>query len=394
MILSSNDLSNILNSVHRKDSLENSKLVLNNCIFDIKNRKPIKSEPIKYFSKNKFSIKNFNFSYKEVDYCPNHEDPNIIQKTLQEILIPKYDLDDKKLYFDYLERFGASFLPDNYYKIVNMYKSLSDSGNTILNSLLSLVFADNYCGFTPQSLDDKTYMQILNNKNVLAADELKPNSFKGKEDIIKRMSSGETIEHSRKLYTNDAVELNNFGTMWLFTNEYLDLKYSKDPGFLNRLDVFNLPNVFVNNPKKPNEHKKIPSFYDKCLKNNLDGIEWLANASLSAYSNMIDEDREFTGRQSKDETLNVIKCENPLFYFLSNSLEVSGDLEDYISNEELREGFESYVEGEFFNFNIPDPNRLSSDIGRTLKSMFPNTFDKRSEINGKMRYNGLKFKED
>lgn len=324
------------------------------------------------------------------------EDESIVERTLKQILIPKTaewtvkesedghkyivynNPEDTKLYIDYLQRMGASFSPNNRHKKVTMYLGTGDNGKSLLSHVLHLIFDKHYYGFTPKQLKNDNFTDSMaSGKNALVIDELTKDSLTGLWDIIKRYSSGLDNTTKRIMYSDETDDISTYGLLYVFTNVIPDMP-TDDKAILRRVDILSLPNVFTDNPTSDNEYPIINGI-DIKLKQDIQGLEWLVNASIKAYK----DDYRFKCSQTDIETLSIVKETDNLFNYLYKHTELSYGSRTYVS--QLFDGFKEWSEEQGHIINMTD-KELRQEIGKKVRQIY-NPDELETNKKGKRWYN-------
>ncbi len=388
----------ILGAIQRNDKDNPYYWNFKNGIYDITKHKIISGN-----KKDNFTIKNAGlldmktgkftgFQFDEsVDITPNFSINSIspVQKVIQEILIPKYDENDTDLYYDFLQRLGASFLPINKYKSLTMYIGDGDNGKSMLLYIGQCIFNNHFATVRTEQIKNDNFLRtsVLKRKNFIALDELDENSFKGIQSELKQMCGGGILTNERKMYSEDVINSSEFGMIWFGTNKVPKFDYS-DTAFLKRLDILELPNEFVNKDTLENNQYSTINKIKDIINKDILGLEWLVNASLKAYKVMVSQGEEFKCKQKPSKTLKLATLNNPIDKFLNENLQESINLNDLVANEEIRSSMLSYFDENNIDIGIDD-RKLSIKIGNSVSKLFPKANKIRTADSTK--YNYLKF---
>lgn len=384
-------LNSVLSCVQRDDIIHNDKWLFKNCLFDaekfevidVKNKQKEILCTKKLGVQGKFNKINMLEYIQDVNYINDADDETLIEKTLKQILIPKNDLDNHDLYFDYLQRVGASLLEEQYHKTIPIYKGEGDNAKSILNILLGFIFNRHHRVITPKTLEDQFSNSLIENTSVLAFDELKEDSFRDFLDYIKKFSGGGLTQAQRRMYSDEISEVSDFGMIWCFTNEIPKIPLHEKALF-RRLDVLELPNTFVDKKylnDSPNNYLKIEGTQFK-LKKDIEGLSWLISASIKAYKEMVDSGENFRCKQTADETLAIINKTNYLETFLALYTEI--DDSERTKNSEIYQGFKEWIEFKELPYEITE--KTPARIGYSLRDLYETKLDKKT-LNGKKVYN-------
>lgn len=320
-----------------------------------------------------------------VDYFS--ENPTFVEKTLRQILIPKYNQKDTKKYIDFLQRIGASRIPNNKHKKITEYNACGDDGKSTLSYIMNLIYGEYYIGTTADSMSkDMFNAKYIGNKHIITIDEITPNSLNKVWDTIKRISSGVNNTSVRGAYDKNPTKNINYGMMFILSNVSPNLSYV-DKATLNRYDIIEMPNKFVDNPKAPNEYKKDSEIFEK-LKNDFKGLQWLVNASIKAYSEC---KGKFECSQTAEETLNIYQNGDDLIRFLTTC--TKPNVNSRTTASELANGFILFANEE--NIDLKERYKTDKDlekiiareIGSKLTTIYESKIlDKKTNENRKVDY--------
>jgi len=386
----------LMSCIQGKEVPNNNVWNFNNCLYDTSERIVLNCD-----KEDIFTIKNAGLNDKltdeiiSLDYIENVDiEPNfnekeitLTQKVIQEILIPKYEKDNTDLYYDFLQRIGASFNKKNKHKSLTLYLNKEgDNAKSFLLKLLSYIFNSNCVSVIPESLKDDKFVMVttLKNKNVIIFDELDKNSFKFIFTMLKVFSSGKTSNSQRNFNSDTVSTSSDMGMLWMATNivPYIDISSKAN---LRRLDVLIPPNQFIKTEGnlKANQYPMIEDI-DELVMKDMKGLSWLASAALKAYQEMINNNEEFRCKQTPEETLNIILDKDPLSVFMEYCIKETGKNSDTVTNKEIVEAFEQYLENSNKDMKI-NP----SMIGNKIKKVYPNVVSSRTS-KGKY-YKGLQI---
>lgn len=331
--------------------------------------------------------KNIKFRYLEnVEYLS--EEPTLVEKTLRQILIPKYNPNDILLYMDFLQRLGASRIPNNKHKKITEYNGDGDDGKSTISYLMNLTYGDYYIGTTADSIKkDMFNASYIGNKHIITIDEIEPNSLNGVWDTLKRISSGVSNTSVRGAYAKDPTKNINYGMMFIMSNVTPNLSYV-DKATLNRYDILKMPNKFINEPKNENEYKLDGKIFEK-LKDDFKGLEWLVSASIKAYNEC---EGKFTCSQTAEETLHIFQNGDDLVRFLTTCTKISTSTRTTAS--ELADAFINFADIEDINLEQRYKSckdlklAITREIGSKLTSIYnPKELNKSTNENRKVEYN-------
>lgn len=315
------------------------------------------------------------------------EEPTLVEETLRQILVPKYDSSNITLYMDFLQRLGASRIPNNKHKKITEYNGDGDDGKSTLSYLMNLIYGDYYIGTTADSIkNDMFNASYIGNKHIITIDEIEPNSLNGVWDTLKRISSGVNNTSVRGAYDKDPTKNINYGMMFIMSNVTPNLNYV-DKATLNRYDILKMPNKFVDNPCNDNEYEIDDKIFEK-LKDDFNGLEWLVNASIKAY---MECGGKFNCSQTAEETLHIFQNGDNLTRFLTTCTRTS--INTRTTASELADGFITFAKAE--NIDLEQRYKTCKDlklaitreIGSKLTSIYdPKELNKSTNENRKVEY--------
>lgn len=364
-------LKTILSCIHGNHDIDNSKwefaegyYLRTDSIYDVK---PI-PDPIITPKKlgKKVGQKFLFFKYNpKVKLINNSSNETLVESVLKKIFIPKDDQQDTRLYIDFLQRLGASFIQTNVHKTLTMYYGKGDNGKSLLSHLMNVIFTSKfYIGITPKELRDDLFNDARSSgKHITTIDELDRESFKKIQAILKRRSSGISNQSVREMNTTNSDELATYGMIYMFTNIIPDVD-TTDKQFLERLDILELPNQFKSHPKEDKNQYQKERFIEEKINNDFEGLEWLVNASIQAYKNV---KYDFMCKQSKKETLDIVLDKNDLKKYLMLYTETT--VGSSIGTAELSDGFKDYADKNSITINMTD-KQLAKNIGIELSSIY------------------------
>lgn len=304
-----------------------------------------------------------------------NEPMTLTEKTLRQILIPKNNKTDISLFQDYLERLGSCILKKRVSKSASFLYGSGDDGKSILKLLLELIYNVGVKNITPSVFDDAFNANDFLNKNVMVLDEvdkkfLDSSTFKNE---FKNMVSLTGNKTQRAIYSNEMIHIKQFPLLFILSNELPTVNMG-ERNLLSRYDVFFMPNKFVSKSelnKYDNVYLKNENLADD-IKKDYNGLSWLITASILAFKDMINNNREFRRTQTENETLRILlnKSIEEEFILLYTELNTGATPAEYITNKEILEQFNKYMElkGEY---NNKSNEENSKKIGYTLKRVYP-----------------------
>lgn len=341
----------------------------------IENKKEIFT--IKYFGLTDELTGEFQpFTYtSNVNTAPNwnHDDVTLTQKVIQEILIPKNDKNNETLYYDHLQRGGSNYHPINKSKKITVYyNNFGNNGKEIIKLLLTeltinefnaSIKSDQY--FTDNFIDST----ILKNKHRVILDEVKKNTFLGKEDEMKRRSSGGRGLDTRKINSDEVYTAETNPMQYILSNLIFNVDLD-DTAFLYRTNFLELPNIFVEKKEENLEaNEYIMDFnLDEKLKNDFEGIEWYVNAQIKEY--LKNNEGSFLASQTAYETLMIVNKDNPIQNWFNLHIEPTNKKENIITNKEIVLELKAFIKDNKIEYDIESDRKFSIAIGNWMKEYF------------------------
>lgn len=332
-----------------------------------------------------FTIKNNNFNLLEVEDCVEN---TLVEKTLKEIFINKKNKDES-LFYDFLQRLGASFLSQNKHKFIYMMTGSGDDGKSIILFILRLMHGELSINLKTKNLLDDFYLVNLSNTNVLLFDELTGNSFNKEVIGVLKNITGRGVVDSRIMYSQETVELQDYGIPFMATNIVPAVPFS-DLAYWKRLHLIKLPNKFVDKPIKElgvNEYILNEDLEEK-LAQDKDGIEWLISNSINEYRKC---KGDFYIKQSALDTQFLYDGKNPIRLFIENYIVETGNINDTLSVLKIKYYLLRFCIRNNFNkkdLGVLNTRELSREIGYKIKNKFKNI---EKVKRGVIMYKGLKL---
>lgn len=376
------DIKRILSGIQTIDKQDPYIWIFENGTLDIKTGIFTKGNNQEVFTSKKMgAIDPKTGEFKLFKYNPNVEiHPNwnyneitLVQRTLQEILIPKNNKNYHDLYYDNLQRGGSYLLPINVFKKLAVYYNEGKGGKGRLKHLHESIMYDFLISTTPEQLlgDNFIDSDVLPNINLILVDEILRRSFLDSEDNLKRRVSGGRGIDSRKLGKSEVHRSDHNPAMEMYSN-ILFLINKDDPALLDRTDFLKLPNKFVDKKEddlKPNEYVA-NKFIDEELSKDFKGLEWLANARVKAYLEMIKNNKSFMATQSALETLLILNKDNPIRAWFSTFIEHTGKQEDILYNSDIKLELIEYITESNIEYDTNNTQKISIDIGNWMKETY------------------------
>lgn len=332
-----------------------------------------------------FTIKNNNFNLLEVEGCVEN---TLIEKTLREIFVNK-KTGDESLFYDFLQRLGASFLSQNKHKFIYMLTGSGDDGKSIILFILRLMHGKLSINLKTKNLLDDFYLVNLSNTNVLLFDELTGNSFNKEVVGVLKNITGRGVVDSRIMYSQETVELQDYGIPFMATNVVPAVPFS-DLAYWKRLHLIKLPNKFVDKPIEElgmNEYVLDENLEEK-LAQDKNGVEWLISNSINEYRRC---KGDFYIKQSALDTQFLYDGKNPIRLFIENYIVETGNINDTLSVLKIKYYLLRFCIRNNFNkkdLGVLNTRELSREIGYKIKNKFKNI---EKVKRGVIMYKGLKL---
>lgn len=309
------------------------------------------------------------------------------EEKLREILIPKDDKNDNKLFIDFLQRFGSCILGKNKYKSIALYFGDGNNGKGILKLLFELVYNKKAYSLTPDTFTENFNLKSFLGRKCILLDEVDETSLNDIKPMIKRVSSPESRQEQRAIYSDKNIVLKNYPNMFIFSNVLLDFKLD-ELALFERFDFLKLPNRFVTEKEldKPNTYL-IDRNTEEKIKKDYEGLSWLISASIKVFNHMEENGMEYRAKQTIEETMDILLNIDYLTKFIKIYTEKDESLNkmEYVTNDEIMGKYQEYMEQE--NHIIQEtPSELARKIGTTIKSVY--------HIQGKISDSEMYYKRD
>ena len=299
-------------------------------------------------------------------------DMTLTEIVLRQILIPKDNPTDIRLFKDRLERTGSNIFGSNLYKVITFYWGDGDNAKSVLNLFNNLIFNKLDYEIKPETLKDSFNLENFFNRLLITIDEVTRDSFTDLKDYLKQMSSKYSKMEARQLYTASTFTLYGFPNIEIFSNELLDLQPVEDGAMFSRIDYLELPNKFVENSEldQYNNTYLVLEGLEDLLKQDTEGLSWLITASILCFKNMKQTTNRYTLKQTREETIEVFLGADSLTKYLMVYTEFVEDLPEanFTSNLAITNGYLEYMAG--LNRKV-DQDGLAKRIGLKLNKLYP-----------------------
>ena len=317
----------------------------------------------------------------------------LTELVLRQILIPKDNQTDIRLFKDFLERLGSNIYGSNLYKVITFYYGDGDNAKSVLNLFNNLIFNKLDYEIKPDTLKDSFNLENFYNRLLITIDEVTRDSFTELKDYLKQMSSKYSKMEARQLHTSNTFTLYGFPNIVIFSNELLDLQPIEDGAIFSRIDYLKLPNKFVEKSELDsynNTYLKLDGLEDLLTK-DLDGLSWLITAGILCFKNMKQTSNRYTLKQTREETIEVFLGADSLTKYLMVYTEFVDDLpeENFTSNLEITNGYLEYMTN--LNREV-DQDGLPKRIGLKLNKLYPQLKQEGNKIKDHNNNGGKKYK--
>ena len=307
-------------------------------------------------------------------YNPKVDQENItfVEKTLRQILIPKDNPTDLKMFHDFLQRLGSCILGKNKYKVITLYYGDGNNGKGILKLLFELIYNKGAYPLTPSNFNDSFGAKGFLNKKVLLLDEIDKDDFKDMKPTLKRISSPVSKLQQRAMHSQEYITLSNFPMLFIFSNVLVKLNISEKALF-DRFDFLKLPNTFVSESelnKTANSYLKDRNTEIKIM-NDIKGLTWLVTASIKAFKNMESSNTEFILKQTAEETMDILLDTDYLTKFITLFTYEDENLipSEFTTVEEIYQQYEQYMELQGKTITESEI-AIKRKIGTTIKKVY------------------------
>lgn len=316
---------------------------------------------------------------------------------LRQLLIPKDNPDDIRLFRDYLERLGSNIFGANLYKVITFYYGDGDNGKSILNLFNNLIFNKLNYEIKPEALAETFSLESFYNRLVITIDEVTRTSFDDLKDYLKQMSSKYSKMEKRQIYSKKTFTLYGFPNITIYSNELLDLNPTTDGALFSRIDYLKLPNRFLTTEEvnQYNNCYPVVDNLEELLSKDTEGLSWLITAGILCFKDMKEKNKRYTLKQTREETIDIFLNIDYLSKFLMLYTEYLDDLprELYTSNEDITNSYLKYMSR---LHKKVDTEGLAKEIGIKLRQKYPELKQKENKYKqtgtGKTMYK-LKLKE-
>ena len=404
--LTETDINTVTKAVPTEDSLYNNLLVFKNLYYDTDTLREFKPLPevTTYNRKDYLTVFNIGTLNKKdntinlLDYnkelkleevltvkelpeinpeIPVNEYKKRYGMTLTEIvtrqlLIPKDNPADIRLFRDYLERLGSNIYGANLYKVITFYYGDGDNGKSILNLFNNLIFNKLNYEIKPEALAETFSLESFYNRLLITIDEVTRSSFDDLKDYLKQISSKYSKMEKRQIYSKKTFTIYGFPNITIYSNELLDLNPEKDGALFSRLDYLKLPNKFLD-PKeldKYNNSYPLVNGLEDLLSKDTEGLSWLITAGILCFKEMKETSNKYRLKQTREETIDIYSNMDYLSKFLILYTEYVDDLPRglYTSNTDITNSYLQYMAN--LNKKV-DTEGLSKEIGIKLRQKYP-----------------------
>jgi hypothetical protein len=305
-----------------------------------------------------------------------NDKPTLWEETLKQILVPKNNPEDKKLFYDFLAIISSCLEQNNKWKLLSVFFGDGNNGKSIIKLMEELIFDSAYFEPDTEEIKDRFFWSRADDTNLIVMDETDLDTFKKWEALIKRLTSGASGKMDiRKMRSDKNHKSKGFGTFMIFTNDIPE--FSQKKAVLNRLFFGHFPNVFTEDVTKDNEYLKNENLWNE-LEDDYKGIEWFCNILPKAY--------EEIGKPIQDEEYkkDLMANTSKLGIFLLSSYEPSKNPEVYITNEEIRMAIQ--YNSDLWRDLTANGGSPSRRIGKAIVRIFGEEIKGRDKLNKAIYY--------
>lgn len=265
-----------------------------------------------------------------------NDNPTLWENTLRQILIPKTDQEDKKLFYDFLAIVSSCLEQGNLWKLLPIYFGDGNNGKSIIKLMQELIFDSAYFEPSAEEIKDNFFFSRADDTNLIVMDETDLDTFKKWESLIKRLTSGASGNMDiRKMRSDKNHKSKGFGTFMIFTNDIPE--FSQNKALLNRLYFGHFPNEFTDEITKDYQYLMNENLWNE-LQEDYTGIEWFCNILPKAYQEIEKP------KQDEDYKRTILSKSSKLGLFLLSLYEPSNNKYKYITNEEIRKEISLNIE--------------------------------------------------
>jgi len=313
------------------------------------------------------------YNYKPVS--ENYKDK------MNSILDPIFNDKEEQKYV--LKSLASSLNGKNIEEEFYMWIGSSRNGKGMIDKLLQTTFGDKYA-----TLDINYFMQPKYDPNApnsalaMAKDALivmvnePPQGAKLNETILKKMTGGDTLI-TRDMYEKAQKFIPMFKLFFL-TNNNIEIN-GEDQGIKRRFRLINFRNVFINNPKLPNQKLKDDTLKTKIGKDRNYALAFF-DTLITHYKLYLREGLKQPSKMEK-ETTEYVEDYDPIQQFINERVILTENPKDFISSTDLFREYKDYMEDELKKINSRNFKRAMLQKGIQLKRK-----------NNKRGYSNLKLK--
>lgn len=337
--------------------------------FDIKSELVDKKFGIKIPDTDKFIL--LEFDENAIIHEDGDQDETYVEKRLKEVLIPKDDPQDKSIFIDRLQRFGARFLNQKDKSITFSYDGKGNAGKSLILHLMKLILNDLCVIIDGEDLDDKFVEKTIANKHVIAIDEITSELIHKIYEKLKKLRTPEFSKTKRMIYQSETAEYSNFGSIEIFCNNLINPD-DVDNAFINSLDLIQYLNEFVKvkdeSQLKENQYMEDVEVFKK-MKEDVDGLSWLLSISILEFLKMKRNNQTFIYHQSRQETFNLLNNLDLYTMFLSRYTEPTDVKDEFAFNSEIVEKFNEFLN--LYDYNIEHSEQKKAiTIGKKITAIY------------------------
>ena len=350
------DASKVIDGIYNMAKSNLNYIQFNNGFYNISTHE-LESEPV-------FTHNIINHNYVPLESCPQN---TLIEKTLKEILIPKSNPEDTKLYDTVLYYLGSALLGVKP-KVIVVFYDKGNGGKTVIMRIISDLFGNMNITLKENELTDKFSQVALGDKCTILLDELSKSAFVDVDTraIVKDISGNGDFK-VRVIRTDTMKTVENTGLVMMASN-YLPEVDNSDTAYYERLQFLIPPNTFKtsidDDEVDENVYLANPSILSD-IREDESGFVWLISKCIDTFLNR-DLDEFY---QNADKTLMLVNGNDIISNFISTYvIPLEGN---NVSNKCLTYYFMKYCLSCGFNYtdveDVDNIQNLRIKLGGVMK---------------------------
>ncbi len=350
------DASKVIDGIYNIAKSNLNYIQFNNGFYNISTN-ILESEPV-------FTHNIINHNYVPLEACPTG---TLVEKTLKEILIPKSNPEDTKLYDTVLYYLGSALLGVKP-KVIVVFYDKGNGGKTVIMRIISDLFGNMNITLKENELTDKFSQVALGDKCTILLDELSKSAFVDVDTraIVKDISGNGDFK-VRVIRTDTMKTVENTGLVMMASN-YLPEVDNSDTAYYERLQFLIPPNTFKTSidgdEVDENVYLANPSILSD-VREDESGFVWLISKCIDTFLNR-DLDEFY---QNADKTLMLVNGNDIVSNFISSYIIPLED--NNVSNKCLTYYFMKYCLSCGFNYtdveDVDNIHNLRIKLGGVMK---------------------------